>query len=293
MAEEPDPFDHTRMTLGEHLEELRSRLFKSAIVFVAVLVVAWFVRVPIAEVVIGPFRHAMVQLNEHLVEDYGRRVDEEGEPWERYFTSADPETRELKQPIDSRPMVTGVGEGFVFALNNAIYAAIFIGSPFFLWQMWLFIAAGLYNHEKRGIRVAFPISFLLFVAGVLFAFKGIVPLGMYFLNITLEPDQVTTSLKLEQYFGFVRALCLAMGAIFQLPILMVFAARFGLISPETFAKYRSHWVVIALIIAALLTPGPDFYSQIMMAVPMLLLYEIGIQLGRFLARPRTPPDEAT
>jgi sec-independent protein translocase protein TatC len=88
----------------------------------------------------------------------------------------------------------------------------------------------------------------------------------------------------------VRALCLAMGAIFQLPILMVFAARFGLVEPATFAKYRAHWVVIALIIAALLTPGPDFYSQVLMAIPMLLLYEIGIQLGRFLARPRKTPE---
>jgi sec-independent protein translocase protein TatC len=183
-------------------------------------------------------------------------------------------------------MATGVGESFVFALNNAIYSSIFIGSPFFLWQMWLFIAAGLYPHEKRGVRFAFPISLVLFVTGVVFAFLVIVPLGLYFLNVTLEPDQVTTSLKLDQYFGFVRALCLAMGAIFQLPILMVFAARFGLVEPATFAKYRAHWVVIALIIAALLTPGPDFYSQVLMAIPMLLLYEIGIQLGRFLARPR-------
>jgi sec-independent protein translocase protein TatC len=286
MAEQPDPFEHTRMTLGEHLEELRSRLFKSAVVFVVVLAAAWYFRVEIAEVVIGPFRDAVGQLNERLVEEYGRRVDEQGEPWQRYFTDADPALRELKQPIDARPMVTGVGEGFVFALNNSIYAALFIGSPFFLWQMWLFIAAGLYQHEKRGVRIAFPVSLVLFVIGVLFAFLVIVPLGMFFLNITLEPDQITTSLKLEQYFGFVRALCLAMGAVFQLPILMVFAARFGLIAPDTFARYRAHWVVAALIIAALLTPGPDFYSQIMMAIPMVVLYEIGIRLGRFLGRPR-------
>jgi sec-independent protein translocase protein TatC len=288
MVEEPDPFAGTRMTLGEHLEELRSRLFKCAIVFVVVLGAAFYFKKPIAEVVIGPFRDAMHQLNERLDEEFTRRVVEDGEPWERYFL--DEERSELKRPIDDRPMATGVGESFVFALNNAIYASIFIGSPFFLWQMWLFIAAGLYPHEKRGVRFAFPISLVLFVTGVVFAFLVIVPLGLYFLNVTLEPDQVTTSLKLDQYFGFVRALCLAMGTIFQLPILMVFAARFGLVEPATFAKYRAHWVVIALIIAALLTPGPDFYSQVLMAIPMLLLYEIGIQLGRFLARPRKTPE---
>lgn len=287
MVDEPDPFESTRMTLGEHLEELRARLFRCAIVFVAVLVGAFFFRDEIAEVVIGPFREAMAQLNETLHEEYERRVTEDGEPWQRYFVDA--ERTELENPVDTRPMVTGVGESFVFTLNNAIYAALFIGSPFFLWQMWLFIAAGLYPHEKRGIRAAFPISVVLFAAGVVFAFTVIVPTAMFFLNITLEPDQVTTSLKLDQYFGFVRSLCLSMGAVFQLPILMVFAARFGLVEPSTFARYRKHWVVIALIVAAVLTPGPDFYSQILMAIPMLLLYEIGIQLGRLLARPRQTP----
>jgi sec-independent protein translocase protein TatC len=292
MTEEPDPFEHTRMTLGEHLEELRKRLLKSAFVFVLAFVVAWALRVRIADVMLGPYRDVADRLNGYLAEIYAERVDVQGQPWERYWTSADPATRALLRPIESRPLVTGIGEEFGFALNNSVWFALFVGSPFFLWQMWQFIAAGLYPHEKRGIRVAFPFSLALFLAGVLFAFLAIVPLGMYFLQLTLDPDQVSTSLKLDTYFGFVRALCLGMGVVFQLPVLMVFAMRVGVITPATFARYRGHWVVGALLIAALLTPGPDFYSQILMAIPMIGLYEVGILLGRIVARPRRSPSEA-
>lgn len=288
MTETPeDPFESTRMSLGEHLEELRSRLVRSAAVFVVAFVFAWVFRVEIAEFVRGPWETVVVRLNDRLEDKYGRIVEEHPERWKEFFTSPDPETRELEQPISSQLLVTDVGEQFVFALNLSIGFALFIGSPFFLWQMWQFIAAGLYDHEKRGVRRAFPFSIALFLGGVLFAFYVVVPMGMYFLQITLDPTQVETNLKLGQYFRFVRTMCLSMGLVFQLPILMIFAIRFGLIPSRTFARYRGHWVVGALIIAALLTPGPDFYSQILMAIPMVFLYETGIQIGKVVERPRT------
>lgn len=280
------------MSLGDHLEELRGRLVKSAVVFVVAFVAAWIFRVEIAEFVRGPFETVVVRLNERLLDEYGKTVEAHPERWKEFFTTADPETRELKHPIDSRLLVTEVGEQFVFALNLSIGFALFLGSPFFLWQMWQFIAAGLYDREKRGVRKAFPFSVVLFVGGAAFAFYAVVPMGMYFLQITLDPTQVETNLKLGQYFRFIRTMSLSMGVVFQLPILMIFASRFGLIRPETFARYRGHWVVGALIIAALLTPGPDFYSQLLMAIPMVFLYEVGIVIGRFAAGPRTPAEAA-
>lgn len=282
-----DPFESTRMSLGEHLEELRGRLVRSAGVFVVAFVVAWVFRVEIADFVRGPFESVVERLNGRLEAEYAAVVEAHPERWKEYFTTDDPATRELKRPVDSRLLVTEVGEQFVFALNTSVGFALFLGSPFFLWQMWQFIAAGLYEHEKRGVRRAFPFSILLFLGGVAFAFYVVVPMGMYFLQVTLDPTQVETNLKLGQYFRFMRTMCLSMGAVFQLPILMVFAIRFGLIPSSTFARYRGHWVVGALIIAALLTPGPDFYSQVLMAIPMVLLYEVGIQLGKLVERPRT------
>ena len=272
VASEPDdPFESTRMSLGDHLEELRSRLVKSSLVFVVAFIVAWVFRVEIAEFVRGPFERVVDRLNITLEEEFAKKVELEPQRWDEWFTTSDPATRQLLHPIDSRLLVTEVGEQFVFALNLSIGFALFLGSPFFLWQMWQFIAAGLYEREKKGVRTAFPFSVGLFLVGVAFAFFGVVPMGMYFLQVTLDPAQVETNLKLGPYFRFMRTMCLSMGIVFQLPILMIFASRFGLIRPETFARYRGHWVVGALIIAALLTPGPDFYSQLMMAIPMVFL----------------------
>jgi sec-independent protein translocase protein TatC len=288
VTEPEDPFEKTRMTLGEHLEELRRRLIRSLVVFVVAFVAAWFLRTQLTELIRWPFEAMAGRYDRHVEEHYARKIEDHPEQWSRYFTTADPATRQLlpSLKLDTRLLVTDVGEQFVFALNVSLAFALFLGSPFFLWQMWQFIAAGLYEREKRGVRRAFPFSVALFLAGVLFAFFTIVPMGMYFLQITLDPEQANSSLRLGAYFGFVRTLCLAMGVVFQLPVLMVFAARYGLIEPRTFARYRGHWVVGALIVAAFLTPGPDFYSQLLMAAPMLVLYEIGILIGRVAARPR-------
>jgi Tat protein translocase TatC len=284
--QQDDSLESTRMSLGEHLDELRSRLVKSAAVFAIAFVIAWFSRVELAEIIRGPFDQVAERIDNHRDELYSARVEEEPELWRKYFTSPDEDVRRLLHPTETRLLVTDVGEQFVFALNVSIGFALFIGSPFFLWQMWQFIAAGLYKRERRGVRKAFPFSVALFLGGVVFAFFLIVPTGMYFLQVTLDPDQVETNLRVQSYFRFVRTLSLSMGVVFQLPILMVFASRFGLIRPATFGRYRGHWVVGALIIAALLTPGPDFYSQLLMAIPMVVLYEIGIQIGRFVSRPR-------
>jgi sec-independent protein translocase protein TatC len=84
-------------------------------------------------------------------------------------------------------------------------------------------------------------------------------------------------------------MCLSMGLVFQLPILMIFLSRIGIVEPSTYAKYRGHFLVVALFVAAALTPGPDWYSQVLMTIPMLLLYEIGIVIARFSAKPRRRP----
>jgi len=94
---------------------------------------------------------------------------------------------------------------------------------------------------------------------------------------------------LDKYFGFLSTMCLAMGAVFQLPIVMIFLSRIGLVEPKTYSKYRGHFLVVALFIAALLTPGPDWYSQVLMTIPMLFLYEVGILIARFSAKPRRKP----
>jgi len=281
-----DAFESTRMTLGEHLEELRKRIFYSVIVLALAFGVAWWFKERIAQYVLEPWTRAVVQLNADQVAQ--AELDLAAHPEKArsdYFTS----DGELKDRIDPRPSMFGIGDGFFFALNNALYFSLFLGGPFVLWQVWQFIAAGLYPHEKRAVWRYFPFSALLFFAGVAFCYYLVVPVGMYFLTATLPLSQLKPVIGIDQYFSFLSTMCLAMGVIFQLPILMIFASRLGLVDPKTYSKYRGHFLVAALFIAAVVTPGPDYYSQILMTIPMVILYEIGILIARMGAKPREHP----
>jgi sec-independent protein translocase protein TatC len=286
---EPDPFEHTRMTLGEHLDELRRRVLRAALAVGIAFAAAWYFKDEIAELTLAPYREAAERLNADRAEALEERL--RADPTlarELYFTSSDPASRELRpeERIDPRPILTGVGEGFFFALDLSLYAALLASSPFVLWQLWLFVAAGLYPHEKRGVRRYFPLSVLLFAAGAVFCFVLILPTGIYYLYRMLPLELARPQPRLSEYFSFVTTMTLAMGLVFQLPVVMVFLARFGLVEPSTYGRYRAHFVVAALAIAAVVTPGPDVFSQLMMAGPMLVLYEAGILVSRLVARPR-------
>jgi len=294
MAEVKQPVgvEETRMSLGAHLEELRKRLFRSVLVLSIAFGAAWWFKEPIASWMLWPYREAAQQINAQLVADAETELATPGTAHKRtdYFLSEDPKDQRLIDRIDERPVMFGIGDSFFFVLNNSLYFAFFIGAPFVLWQIWQFVGAGLYKHEKRAILKVFPASVLLFLAGVLFCFFLIIPTGMYYLAITLPHDMVKQITSLDKYTSFMTTMCLAMGAVFQLPIAMIFASRLGLIEPATYSKYRPHFVIGALFVAAVITPGPDWVSQVLMTAPMLVLYEIGIVVAKIGARPRKKPD---
>lgn len=290
MADDDDSLEGSRMTLGEHLEELRKRLLKCVVVLLVAFGIAWWFNEAIAERVLWPWRVAVERLNAEQVEKAETRLAENpGMKRSELFTSDDPANRELRDRIDPRPNMFGIGDAFFFVLNNSIYFALFIGSPYVLWQLWQFVAAGLYSHEKRAVSAYFPFSLLLFLCGVLFCYFLVVPVGMYALTSTLSLDLVKPMIGVEQYFSFLSTMCLAMGCVFQIPIVMIFLSRIGIVEPATYARYRPHFLVGALFVAAIVTPGPDYYSQILMTVPMIILYEVGHWIARAAARPRQHP----
>jgi len=297
MADDPKAagVEETRMSLGEHLEELRKRLFRSVLVLSIAFGVAWFYKERIADWVLWPYRSAALQINATFVENAEAELARPGTTKQRldYFLSAEPGDQRLRNPVNERPVMFGIGESFFFVLNNSLYFALVLGGPFVLWQLWQFVGAGLYRHEKRAILRYFPVSVLLFAAGVLFCFFLIIPTGMYYLATTLPQDMVNQMPQLEKYMSFLTTMCLAMGAVFQLPIAMIFASRLGLVEPSTYSKYRPHFVVGALFVAAVITPGPDWVSQVLMTAPMLVLYEVGIVAAKLGARPRRKPDGST
>jgi sec-independent protein translocase protein TatC len=285
----PAEFEHTRMTLGEHFAELRSRLLKGLVAVVVAFVVAWAFHGPISDVVMRPFHEAIPRINDHNADRYAAKVEEGSDPLE-YFTTTDPKTWELLpeyRAID-RPTALSFTEGYAFLLRISLYAALLLGGPVLLWQLWQFIAAGLYPKERRAAMRYFPYSVVLFLLGVLFGYFLLIPYAMYFLGIAFDTEKLAPQYRLADYFSLLTSLTLALAIVFQLPVLMTFGARLGLVTPQQMSRYRGYFIIGAFVLAAILTP-PDPVTQCMMAVPILLLYEIGLVSARVFARPRMQP----
>lgn len=273
---EPDPFAGTRMTLGEHLEELRLRLIRSAAALVLVFFGAYVFVAPIADFVMAPLGRAIGMLNADLVELYEEKLAEDPE-LERadYFDPADPQR--LAAPIPTTPRGDAAHSGFFFQLKICLLFSLAVAGPFMLWQLWQFIAAGLYPHERKTVYRMFPASAGLFVAGISFGYFVLVPYGYYFLT-RVSLLQIRHDPEVGVYFTFLMSLCLALGVVFQLPVVMTALARVDLVQPATYRRFRPHFLIAALAVSAILTP-PDPITQLMMAVPMVLLYEVGILLS--------------
>jgi len=288
----PEDLEPTRMTLGGHLEELRKRLSRSLLALILALVVAWVFKEEVLQQVMWPWRNAVHQINADLVvRSEAALVADPTKKRDDYFLSADPTEKRLRSPVQERLSSFGVGDSFFVSLNLSLYVAAFIAGPYVLFELWQFIAAGLFRHEKKLVYLYFPLSLLLFFSGVLFCFFLIVPSGLYFLSTTLPVEMVEPQLGLEKYVDFLTKMCLAIGAVFQLPILMVFFASIGVVDPKSYGKWRKHFIVVALLVAAIITPSPDAITQLLTTAPMLVLYEVGIVLARWRGKPRRKPTE--
>ena len=230
----------------------------------------------------------MVWLNDDLAALHEEELlSSPGErPRDYYFEVLSDGTELLREPIPSKLLVTGPFENFLVSLKVALYAALFVGGPYLLFELWGFIAAGLYRTERRVVLSYLPVSVLLFFVGILFAYLTMVPYGIYFLNrgealLSGRPD-----IRASEYLSFLSILCFGLGIVFQVPIVMTALARVQLVEPATFAKLRGHFVLGSFVLAAFFTP-PDPYTQVMMAGPMVVLYEVGIWTSRGAARRAT------
>ena len=256
MSQEPRESEQlAEGTLISHLLELRQRLLRSV---VAVLVVF----VPLAF-----FANELFSLVAHpLVE---------------------------KLPEGTSIIATSVISPFMTPLKLALVMAVFIAMPYILYQAWAFIAPGLYRNEKRFAMPLFISSVVLFYVGVAFAYFIVFPLMFSFLTTT-APEGVKMMTDMASYLDFTMLLFFAFGLAFEVPVATVLLVATGLVKVESLKKNRGYIVLGIFVVAAFLTP-PDAISQSFMAVPMYLLYEIGILLAQFLLRDRlaaAPPEEA-
>ena len=178
-------------------------------------------------------------------------------------------------------------EPFMIYLKVALYAGLFIACPAILWQLWAFIAPGLYRKEKRAIMPFVLVATGFFVAGGLFCYFVILPPAFQFLIQSAGPDDIKPVLMMDEQLGLVMMLIIAFGIIFELPLILTFLTMIGVVDHHFLGKYRRHAIVLNTIIAAIVTPTGDPFNLALMAVPMMLCYELGV-LGSYLFRKKAP-----
>jgi len=182
-------------------------------------------------------------------------------------------------------IATDVTGTFFVPLKVTLMAAFLIALPYVLWQVWAFVAPGLYQHERRLALPVLVSSFLCFVAGMAFAYFIVFPIAFGFFA-GYAPAGVTMMTDIDKYLSFVLTMFIAFGITFETPVVVIVLVRFGIVSLEKLRAIRPYMIVGAFVVGAVFTP-PDVVSQLLLAVPLWLLYELGLLLARFVQRPAT------
>ncbi len=192
-------------------------------------------------------------------------------------------------PQGATLIATNVISPFIVPLKITMLAAFLIALPVVLYQVWAFVAPGLYSHEKRLVLPLVVSSTVLFLAGVAFCYFLV--FGQVFRFIQgFAPKSITAAPDIEAYLSFVLTMFIAFGAAFEVPVAVVVLARMGIVSVEKLRQFRSYFIVLAFIISAVITP-PDVVSQLALAIPMCLLYEAGIWAAQVFNRHTQAPGE--
>ena len=195
-------------------------------------------------------------------------------------------------PVGATLIATNVISPFVVPLKITLMAAFLVALPVVLYQMWAFVAPGLYMHEKKLVLPLVVSSTLLFLIGVAFCYFFVFGQVFKFIQ-SFAPKSITAAPDIEAYLSFVLTMFVAFGASFEVPVVVVVLARMGIVSIEKLKEFRSYFIVVAFIIAAIITP-PDVVSQLALAIPMCVLYEVGIWAARiFIKHTKAPSDDET
>ncbi len=185
--------------------------------------------------------------------------------------------RPLQQLPDAPPVVgLAPAEAFFAKLKVAFISAIFVASPVVFYQLWQFVAPGLYQNEKRYVIPFVLFASIFFLLGAGFCYEVVLPVAYGFFLEEYKTIGVQATLRISEYFSFTSRMLLAFGVTFELPVLTFFFARVGLITHRTLMDFFRYSVVVIFIVAAVLTPGPDVASQLLLAGPLLLLYVVSI-----------------
>lgn len=205
-----------------------------------------------------------------------------------FYFIIDPLMKWITAPIEARGVqviYTAVSEALTTKLKVAIVTAVILAFPVIVWQIWCFIRPALYPKERRSFRVFFFFALVLFLIGIVFCYASVFFLAIDFFMISGE-NLATPMLSLDKYISFLFGFLLPFGVAFMLPVFIYITTRLGLTTPEMLVSKRKFVILGIFVMAAILTP-PDVVSQVMLGVPMLLLYEVGILVSRMVrGKPR-------
>ena len=190
-------------------------------------------------------------------------------------------------------IATAPTEGIVTYLKLSLVAGVLLGCPFLFYQLWRFIAPGLKTKEARLVLPFVFFSTFLFAGGALFGYFVVFPAGFSYFVSVLADTNIKFMPQMESYLSFASRLLFAFGIVFELPLLMTFLAYAGLIHHQQLSKARRYVIVIIFTVAAILTPGPDVISQVLLAIPLWILYEAGIILARIFGRKKLDESQST
>ncbi|MFC5477350.1 twin-arginine translocase subunit TatC [Massilia suwonensis] len=192
-------------------------------------------------------------------------------------------------PPGAKMIATGVVAPFLVPMKVTLMAAIIVALPWVFYQLWAFVAPGLYAHEKRLVLPLVISSSLLFIAGVAFCYFLVFGRVFHFIA-EFAPSSIAVMPDIENYLDFVMSMCLAFGATFEVPVVVVILVRMGIVSLEKLREVRPYIIVGAFVIAAIVTP-PDVVSQLSLAIPMCLLFELGLLVSPLFVRMTQAPEE--
>ena len=257
----------TEMTFLDHLEVLRWHLIRSIVAVILFAIVAFVFHKFIFDVIILAPKEPAFWTNQQLCA-FGEFM---GMP---------------ALCINSIPFkvinISMAGQ-FSTHIMVSLVLGIIISFPYCFWEFWRFVKPALYDKEQKSSRGAIFYTSLLFTLGVLFGYFLIVPLSVHFLGSYNVSEAVENTINLKSYISTVTSVVLAGGVIFELPVLVYFLAKAGLVTPTFLKKYRKHSIVVILALSAIITP-PDVFSQVLVCLPLLILYEVGIYLAKRIER---------
>ena len=241
-----------KMPLTSHLEELRKRLIRILIVLGIGFLACWYFREWFFQIITAPLVKVL--------------------------------------PRNSHMIYTSLPEAFFNYMKISFYASLFVTSPWTLYQIWKFVSPGLYSKEKKYVIPFVISSSVLFIGGVLFGYYLALP-PAYGFFVQFSSDFLKPMFALKEYLSLSLKLLLVFGLSFELPVFIFFMAKLGIVNAKMLAKQRRYAILVIFVLAAVLTPSPDAVTQIIMAIPLMILYEIGIFVAKFAEKKHRMDDE--